>query len=147
LEGRRQRRPNAGVDARATMWDGRPRPSVCRKRLGKLAKLQRASQATPQLIAEPQQSSILEGVRSLGAVLADASFACRNKGMGPRLGLYRVGRLRGTAALQAIGVLAPALPQVSLKLADANGSSLDRLAICSCLNRIQGVNVLSSVDT
>ena len=94
-----------------------------------------------------QQSSILEGVRSLGAVLADASFVCRNKGIGPRLGVYRVGRLQGTAALQAIGVLAPALPQVSLKLADANGSSLDRLAICSCLNRIQGVNVLSSVDT
>jgi hypothetical protein len=26
---------NAGGDARATMWDGRPRPSDCRKRLGK----------------------------------------------------------------------------------------------------------------
>src|ERR1700757_742060 len=26
---------SAGGDARATMWDGRPRPSDCRKRLGK----------------------------------------------------------------------------------------------------------------
>src|SRR5215470_8083039 len=26
--------PDAGGDARATMWDGRPRPSDCRKRLG-----------------------------------------------------------------------------------------------------------------
>src|SRR5262249_53685982 len=27
---------DAGGDARATMWDGRPRPSDCRKRLGNL---------------------------------------------------------------------------------------------------------------
>jgi hypothetical protein len=32
--GRPEAVPNAGVDARATMWDGRPRPSECRKRLG-----------------------------------------------------------------------------------------------------------------
>ena len=31
---------DAGVDARATLWDGRPRPSDRRKRLGKMSKLQ-----------------------------------------------------------------------------------------------------------
>ena len=103
LEGRRQRRLNAGVDARATMWDGRPGPSDCRKRLGKLGKLQRASQATPQLIAEPQQSSILEGVRSLGAVLVDGGFVWSQQGDGSNVG-PNVGPLSGS--------------QVSLKLAE-----------------------------
>src|SRR6516164_4541881 len=38
---------DAGVDARATMWDGRPRPSDCRKRLGKMSKLQVPLLPTP----------------------------------------------------------------------------------------------------
>src|SRR6516164_7445267 len=39
--------PSAGGDARATMWDGRPRPSPsdCPKRLGIWPKLQEGSQA------------------------------------------------------------------------------------------------------
>ena len=42
----------------------------------------------------------LEGVRSLGAVLVDASFVLPQQGMGPMLGLYWFPRLQGTAALQ-----------------------------------------------
>src|SRR5215467_13131092 len=42
----------------------------------------------------------LEGVRSLGAALNDASFVLPRQGMGPMVDLCRVPRLRGTAALQ-----------------------------------------------
>ena len=46
---------DAGGDARATMWDGRPRPSDCRRRLGKMSKLQRAAlRAAPEGIESKQ---------------------------------------------------------------------------------------------
>jgi hypothetical protein len=44
----------------------------------------------------------LEGVRSLGAVLIDASVVLPRQGMGPMAGLCRVPRLQGTAALQVM---------------------------------------------
>ena len=43
----------AGGDARATMWDGRPRPSDCRKRLGKLAKAQGNDTAAGPFSSQP----------------------------------------------------------------------------------------------
>jgi hypothetical protein len=43
---------DAGADARATMWDGRPRPSDCRKRLGKF-RSGASRRIEPALITNP----------------------------------------------------------------------------------------------
>jgi len=91
-----------GVDAHATNVGRASRPSDCRKRLGKLAKLQREAEAPPfQVFRAPHSGKtigalieIWRGVRSLGAVLVDASFISPQQGMHPMLGLYLTCALR-----------------------------------------------------
>jgi len=77
-----------GVDAHATNVGRASRPSDCRKRLGKLAKLQREAEAPPfQVFRAPHSGKtigalieIWRGVRSLSAVLVDASFIFPQQG-------------------------------------------------------------------